>query len=163
MALFQNPRAKPQPPSHQISTTSTTNTTTSTKESKVKKKKRYMCIYIYNDRRYFLNHYISQESFCDTNEKKKRLGEFAVRKGWELDDDTRHHVRRHYKFQDGRGGHEIRDRRIEEISRIVAKEQIQGRHPPILIVRIKESYTNEFQPRRRFQREHTVRQQSSSD
>ncbi|PBC33864.1 hypothetical protein APICC_09928 [Apis cerana cerana] len=33
MALFQ-PRAKPQPPSHQISTTSTTNTTTSTKESK---------------------------------------------------------------------------------------------------------------------------------
>lgn len=59
---------------------------------------------------------------------KKRLGEFVIRKGRELDDDTRHHVRRHYKFQDGRGGHEIRDRRIEEISRIVAKsKQIQGR------------------------------------
>lgn len=59
---------------------------------------------------------------------KKRLGEFVIRKGRELNDDTRHHVRRHYKFQDGRGGHEIRDRRIEEISRIVAKsKQIQGR------------------------------------
>lgn len=152
MALFQ-PRAKSQSPNHQISTTSTTNTTTSTKESKVRKR--------------FPILYISKTPFVTRKKKKKKtcLGEFAVRKGRELDDDTRNHVRRHYKFQDGRGGHEIRDRRIEEISRIVAK-QIQGRHRLLTTTYATDKIQGKpFQHDtiRRFQREHTLRQQSSSD